>query len=106
MITRAALFLLLGVITTLFPERLLSQDIGFQGGAAPYTPQQLHELLVGQNKMSVINFFGRTPNHQQGFDWIYNHLLIEVAERDQYYTTAVVCFSHGDHLVWQVVCYP
>ncbi|PAW69928.1 MAG: hypothetical protein B9S30_03745 [Verrucomicrobiia bacterium Tous-C5FEB] len=93
-------------MTTLLPVQLFSQDIGFQGGAAPYTPQQLHELLVGQNKIGVINFFGRSPNHQQGFDWIYNHLLIEVAERDQYYTTAVVCFSHGDHLVWQVVCYP
>jgi hypothetical protein len=56
--------------------------------------------------MSVINFFGRMPNHQQGFDWIYDHLLIAVESQDQYYTTAVVCFSHGDHLVWQVVCYP
>jgi len=46
------------------------------------------------------------PNHQQGFDWIYDHLLIAVENQDQYYTTAVVCFSHGDHLVWQVVCYP
>jgi len=84
----------------------LPQDADFQAGAAPYTPEQLHELLVGQNKMSVINFFGRMPNHQQGFDWIYDHLLIAVENQDQYYTTAVVCFSHGDHLVWQVVCYP
>ena len=106
MITRGVAFLLFGVMTIILQVPLFSQDIGFQGGAAPYTPQQLHELLVGQNKIGVINFFGRSPNHQQGFDWIYNHLLIEVAERDQYYTTAVVCFSHGDHLVWQVVCYP
>ena len=89
-----------------FPISALSQDIGFEGGASPYTPQQLHELLVGQNNIGVINFFGRTPNHQQGFDWIYNRLLIEIPERNQYFTTAVVCFSHGDHRVWQVVCYP
>ncbi|NBV95951.1 MAG: hypothetical protein EBT30_00065 [Verrucomicrobia bacterium] len=65
-------------------------DADFQAGAAPYTPEQLHELLVGQNKMSVINFFGRMPNHEQGFDWIYEHLLIAVESQDQYYTTAVV----------------
>jgi hypothetical protein len=46
------------------------------------------------------------PDHSQGVDWIYNRLLIYVAEPDRYYTTAIVCFSHGDHLVWQVVCYP
>jgi hypothetical protein len=88
------------------PVSALSQDISFEGGGSPYTPQQLHELLVGQNNIGVINFFGRAPNHQQGFDWIYNRLLIEIPECNQYYTTAVICFSHGDHRVWQVVCYP
>ena len=83
-----------------------AQDTDFEAGASPYTPQQLQELLAGQNKMSVINFFGRMPNHQQGHDWVYNRLLIAIPSRDQYYTTAVVCFSHADDLVWQVVCYP
>ena len=85
---------------------LRAQDTAFQGGASPYTPQQLHELLVGQKRESVLQFFGRMPNHIQGVDWIYNRMLIYVAESDQYYTTAIVCFSHGDGLVWQVVCYP
>jgi hypothetical protein len=48
----------------------------------------------------------RAPKHQQCLDWIYNSLLIEIHECNQYYTTAVICFSHGDHRVWQVVCYP
>ena len=89
-----------------FCEPLSAQDTSFQGGASPYTPQQLHELLVGQNRASVLQFIGRMPNHIQGVDWIYNQLFIYVAESDQIYTTAIVCFSHGDHLVWQVVCYP
>ena len=106
-ITRLTL-LLLWAITLVFLQSAkgFSQDINFQGGAAVYSPKQLHDLLVGQTKVAVINFFGRTPNHQQGADWIFDRLLIEVPERNQYYTTAVVCFSHGDHLVWQVVCYP
>ena len=79
---------------------------GFQAGASPYTPQQLHELLVGQQREAVLLFFGRIPDHTQGVDWVYNQMLIYVAESDRYYTTAIVCFSHGDHLVWQVVCYP
>ena len=87
-------------------ESLQAQDTAFQGGASPYTPQQLHELLVGQQRESVLQFFGRMPNHIQGMDWVYNQLLVYVAETDRYYTTAIVCFSHGDHLVWQVVCYP
>ena len=90
----------------LLGKTLHAQDADFQGGASPYTPQQLHELLVGQRRESVLQFFGRMPNHIQGVDWIYNRMLIYVAESDQYYTTAVVCFSHGDGLVWQVVCYP
>ncbi len=87
-------------------KSLQAQDISFQAGASPYTPRQLHELLVGQRRESVLQFFGRMPDHSQGVDWIYNRLLIYVAEPDRYYTTAIVCFSHGDHLVWQVVCYP
>lgn len=87
-------------------KSLQAQDTAFQGGASPYTPQQLHELLVGQQRESVLQFFGRMPNHIQGADWVYNRMLIYVADTDQYYTTAIVCFSHGDHLVWQVVCYP
>jgi len=106
MITLRSAFFWMVLALSLTPSSAHCQDVDFQAGAAPYTPEQLHELLVGQNKMSVINFFGRMPNHQQGFDWIYNHLLIAVESQDQYYTTAVVCFSHGDHLVWQVVCYP
>ena len=106
MITLRSAFLGAILVVTFLANLGICQDVDFQAGAAPYTPEQLHELLVGQNKMSVINFFGRMPNHQQGFDWIYNHLLIAVESQDQYYTTAVVCFSHGDHLVWQVVCYP
>lgn len=99
-------FALLFPCLALLCEPLSAQDTDFQGGASPYTPQQLHELLVGQNRESVLQFFGRMPNHIQGVDWIFNRLLIYVAETDQYYTTAIVCFSHGDHLVWQVVCYP
>ena len=106
MITLRRAFLGAILLVTFLANLGICQDVDFQAGAAPYNPEQLHELLVGQNKMSVINFFGRMPNHQQGFDWIYNHLLIAVESQDQYYTTAVVCFSHGDHLVWQVVCYP
>jgi len=106
MITLRSRVLWMALTLALLTSPGFSQDADFQAGAAPYTPEQLHELLVGQNKMSVINFFGRMPNHQQGFDWIYEHLLIAVENQDQYYTTAVVCFSHGDHLVWQVVCYP
>ena len=64
-------------------ESLHAQDTDFQGGASPYTPQQLHELLVGQRRESVLQFFGRMPNHIQGVDWIYNRMLIYVAESDQ-----------------------
>jgi hypothetical protein len=107
MITRFPLLIVWAVTCLLLhPAVGIPQDIGFQGGAAVYSPKQLHDLLVGQTQAAVINFFGRAPNHQQGADWIYDRLLIEVAEQNQYYTTAVVCFSHGDHLVWQVVCYP
>ena len=80
----------LNILLGLFVSGSLAQDTDFEAGATPYTPQQLQELLAGQNKMSVINFFGRMPNHQQGHDWIYNRLLIAVPTRDQYYTTAVV----------------
>ncbi|MCX6935812.1 MAG: hypothetical protein NTZ01_06455 [Verrucomicrobia bacterium] len=106
MITLSRICVLLFVFSSLLSSTLPAQNTDFQAGATPYTPQQLHELLVGQSKEGVLQFFGRMPNHIQGFDWIYERLLIYVAEQDQYYTTAVVCFSHGDHLVWQVVSYP
>lgn len=75
-------------------------------GQRLYTPAQLHEILVGQDCRGVINFFGRLPDQQQGKDWIYTHLPIYYPEEDSYLTVAIVCFSHADDLVWQVVCYP
>jgi hypothetical protein len=75
-------------------------------GSATYTPQQLHELLVGQNRSTVLQAFGRMPNIIRGHDWFYENVAIYVPERDQYYTLAVVCFSQADGRVWQVVCYP
>jgi hypothetical protein len=94
------LFLLLGVSFT------HAQDANFEAGASPYTPQQLHELLAGQNRQGVMNFFDRMPNHIRGEDWFYEHLMIYIPDQDQYYTVAVVCFSRADGRVWQVVCYP
>jgi hypothetical protein len=106
MITRT-LWIALSVLMFLLVAPLArSQDADFQAGASPYTPQQLQELLAGQNKQGVLNFFGRMPNHIRGVDWFYEHLLIYIADQDQYYTVAVVCFSHADGKVWQVVCYP
>ena len=75
-------------------------------GSATYTPQQLHELLVGQNRDTVLQIFGRMPNIIRGHDWFYESVAVYVPERDQYYTLAVVCFSQADGRVWQVVCYP
>ena len=75
-------------------------------GSAQYTPQQIHELLVGQSQEVVIQTFGRMPNLIRGHDWFYENMAIYVPERDQYYTLAVVCFSQADGRVWQVVCYP
>jgi len=75
-------------------------------GSATYTPQQLHELLVGQNRNVVLQTFGRMPNIVRGHDWFYENVAVYIPERDQYYTLAVVCFSQADGLVWQVVCYP
>lgn len=75
-------------------------------GSATYTPQQLHELLVGQNRNVVLQTFGRMPNITRGHDWFYENVAVYVPERDQYYTLAVVCFSQADGRVWQVVCYP
>ena len=75
-------------------------------GSATYTPQQLHELLVGQNQNTVLQTFGRMPNIIRGHDWFYENVAVYVPERDQYYTLAVVCFSQADGRVWQVVCYP
>ena len=75
-------------------------------GSATYTPQQLHELLVGQNRDVVLQTFGRMPNIVRGHDWFYENVAVYVPERDQYYTLAVVCFSQADGRVWQVVCYP
>ena len=75
-------------------------------GSATYTPQQLHELLVGQNEPAVIQAFGRLPNFTRGHDWFYENVAVYVPEYDQYYSLAVVCFSQADGRVWQVVCYP
>ena len=82
----------------------LAQDNYY--GSATYTPQQLHELLVGQNRDVVLQTFGRMPNIIRGRDWFYENVAVYVPERDQYYTLAVVCFSQADGRVWQVVCYP
>lgn len=75
-------------------------------GSATYTPQQLHELLVGQDRDVVLQTFGRMPNIVRGHDWFYENVAVYVPEYDQYYTLAVVCFSQADGRVWQVVCYP
>ena len=75
-------------------------------GSASYTPQQLHELLVGQAEPTVIQAFGRLPNFVRGRDWFYENVAVYVPEFDQYYSLAVVCFSEADGRVWQVVCYP
>ena len=75
-------------------------------GSATYTPQQLHELLVGQDRDVVLQTFSRMPNIIRGHDWFYENVAVYVPERDEYYTLAVVCFSQADGRVWQVVCYP
>lgn len=106
MITRSALWLVPTLMASLLITNTLAQDADFQAGASPYSPQQLQELLAGQNKQGVLNFFGRMPNHIRGVDWFYEHLLIYIQDQDQYYTVAVVCFSQADGRVWQVVCYP
>lgn len=106
MITRPALWLLPSLLAFFLLSDTHAQDADFQAGASPYTPQQLQELLAGQNKQGVLNFFGRMPNHMRGVDWFYEHLMIYIPDQDQYYTVAVVCFSQADGRVWQVVCYP
>ena len=106
MITRSALWLVPTLMASLLITNTPAQDDDFQAGASPYSPQQLQELLAGQNKQGVLNFFGRMPNHIRGVDWFYEHLLIYIQDQDQYYTVAVVCFSQADGRVWQVVCYP
>ena len=106
MITRPLPCLWMAMLLALSSPLGRSQDADFQAGASPYTPQQLQELLAGQNKQGVLNFFGRMPNHIRGVDWFYEHLLIYIQDQDQYYTVAVVCFSQADGRVWQVVCYP
>ena len=106
MITRAGFYMLAILGFASLATLTHAQDADFQAGASPYTPQQLQELLAGQNKQGVLNFFGRMPNHIRGVDWFYEHLLIYVSDQDQYYTVAVVCFSQADGRVWQVVCYP
>jgi len=75
-------------------------------GAATYTPQQIHELLVGQMEPVVIQTFGRMPDLIRGHNWFYERMAIYIPEQNQYYTLAVVCFSQADGRVWQVVCYP
>lgn len=106
MITRPLTWFWLAILFVSSSPICRSQDADFQAGASPYTPQQLQELLAGQNKQGVLNFFGRMPNHIRGVDWFYEHLMIYIADQDQYYTVAVVCFSQADGRVWQVVCYP
>ena len=98
----AALLLLVAVGWT--AGSVLAQDSYY--GSASYTPQQLHELLVGQNEPVVIQTFGRLPNFVRGHDWFYENVAVYVPEFDQYYSLAVVCFSEADGRVWQVVCYP
>lgn len=95
--------LVLGFLAVFFPAPSSAQSIT---GAATYTPQQLHELLVGQAEPVVIETFGRMPNLIRGHDWFYEGMAIYLPESDQYYTLAVVCFSQADGRVWQVVCYP
>jgi len=104
MITRCFLSLLLLALFVASPSH--GQSVNFQAGERFYTPDQLHDLLVGKDRRSVVYFFGRPPDQQQGFDWIYGRLPIYYPEEDRYLSTAVVCFSHADDLVWQVVCYP
>ncbi|NCY21372.1 hypothetical protein EBX31_05375 [bacterium] len=82
------------------------QNVNFQAGERFFTPNQLHDLFVGKDKRSVVQFFGRPPDQQQGFDWIYTRLPIYYPDEDRYLSVAVFCFSHADDLVWQVVCYP
>ncbi len=94
----------LALLVGIFSAPLQAQDNYY--GSASYTPQQLHELLVGQNRVVVLQTFGRMPNFVRGHDWFYENVAVYVPERDQYYTLAVVCFSQADGLVWQVVCYP
>lgn len=106
MITPIRFWLVASALVFLLGPLARAQDVDFQAGASPYTPQQLQELLAGQNKQGVLNFFGRMPNHIRGVDWFYEHLLIYIQDQDQYYTVAVVCFSQADGRVWQVVCYP
>ena len=86
-----------------FSEGVFAQSIT---GAATYTPEQLHELLVNQNEPVVIQTFGRLPDFVRGHDWFYENVAVYVQEYDQYYSLAVVCFSQADGRVWQVVCYP
>lgn len=100
------LFSLFVIMISCFQASSYGQMVNFQAGERFYTPSQLHELLVGRDRRSVINFFARQPDHQQGIDWIYYRLPIYYPEEDRYLTTVVVCFSHADDLVWQVVCYP
>ena len=92
------------VVLAFWGTKSLAQDNYY--GSATYTPQQLHELLVGQNRDVVLQTFGRMPNIIRGHDWFYENVAVYVPERDQYYTLAVVCFSQADGRVWQVVCYP
>ena len=94
----------LGMIWAFVPVLSQAQDSYY--GSSTYTPQQLHELLVGQNRDVVLQTFGRMPNFVRGHDWFYENVAIYVPERDQYYSLAVVCFSEADGRVWQVVCYP
>jgi len=94
----------LGMVWALVPVLAHAQESYY--GSSTYTPQQLHELLVGQNRDVVLQTFGRMPNFVRGHDWFYENVAIYVPEGDQYYTLAVVCFSEADGRVWQVVCYP
>lgn len=99
--------LLICVAATLWLQSLAcGQSVNFQAGERFFTPNQLHDLFVGKDRRSVVQFFGRPPDQQQGFDWIYTRLPIYYPEEDRYLSTAVICFSHADDLVWQVVCYP
>ena len=71
-----ALFPLLASL--ILPSLAVAQDNYY--GSATYTPQQLHELLVGQNRNTVLQTFGRMPNITRGHDWFYENVAVYVPE--------------------------
>ena len=80
------LFPVLLMVLVFWGNESLTQDSYY--GSATYTPRQLHELLVGQNRDVVLQTFGRMPDMIRGHDWFYESVAVYVPERDQYYTLA------------------